>query len=784
MSYTVSSTSAFVIPTKPWRSISSSADCRTIVACYNSNGTGYIYISYDSGNAWAICNNSPSKEWFDVKISQDGKYLVACDNNDGYVWKTDIYSDNWLSCPNAGTNNWISVAITNQIYNNGYYNRIFACDDGGYIYVSQDSGSTWTEITSISVRNWTSIASSYDGTTLVACAAYVSSYEGGVFVSYNYGYNWTNVQIGNLNFGNLNWRSVDLSNDGRYIAACAAYTRNANAEYLPAIWKSNNFGYTSPDSWSEVNLPTEALYTDEFYSITISGDGTKLATCTVNTNNNVGYIYTSSNSGTNWIQTISGDWYSITASDNGVNLAACAYNSNIYTSNNSGANWTLQNIIGLFWKSIASDTTGTKLAACPYADFIYTSNDSGISWTQQIYSGVRNWQSIASSSDGTKLAVVVYESYVYTSTDSGLNWTEQTNSDVDSLKPWQSIASSADGTKLAVCSKTSNLYSSIITSDDSGLNWDSKFVASFPLTSIATSLDGIKLAVCTYEDYIYTSTNSGNNWGKNSNSSGLQAWRSIWASSSNGNILFACAENNYVYKSTDFGISWYSITASIGVRNWVSVTSSADGNIVAACAAGDYIYISTDSGISWSEQTAAGQRLWSSITSSSNGDKLAACVDSGTIWTLVHIEVDGITCENGSLINNFFNGDTHVEKFTTIPGKLNTKILENGDYADESVRVIFEKLKKYSYNESIFDKIKYSLAAFFPSIAFEQAYVEIINEVLTPLFVDGKITKDEYDKSLEVTAKELADKYPTWYVNNLSKIELAIIKYKYILKPN
>ena len=433
------------------------------------------------------------------------------------------------------------------------------------------------------------------------------------------------------------------------------------------------------------------------------------------------------------------NWSSITSSSDGVNLAAVAYISiggDIYTSSDSGNTWNAREIIDLSnesWTSITSDSTGVNLAACIDGDYIYTSTDSGVTWVQRASEEV--WTSITSDSTGANLAACVNGGLIYTSNDYGINWSSNNNSSGN--KNWKSI-----------------------TSDSSGL----------------------KLAACDYGGYIYTSTDYGVTWSNNDNSSDTKFWTSVTSDSTGANLA-ACVDDGYIYTSTNYGVIWDPRQPTGGfTQEWYSITSDASGVNLAACVNGGYIYTSNDSGVSWIEEVSLGAKNWYSITSSSDGCKLAACVYNEYIYTFKK-NVTDVTCECGSLINNFLNGDTLVEKFTTIPGNLNTKMLENGDYSDQSIIIIFEHLKKYAYNESIFDKIKYSLAASFPSLAYEQEYVKIINEELTPLFVNGKITQHEYDKALEITAKELADKYPTWYFNNLSKIEEAIIKYKYILTP-
>ena len=237
-------------------------------------------------------------------------------------------------------------------------------------------------------------------------------------------------------------------------------------------------------------------------SIASSSDGTKLAAV-----ENVGYVYTSTDSGATWSQQIgsgSRAWRSIASSSDGTKLAAVVSGDSggyIYTSTNSGATWTEQTNSGSkTWRSIASSSDGTKLAAVVLNEYIYTSIDSGATWSQRTVAGSREWRSIASSSDGTKLAAVGNGGYIYTSTDSGATWSQQR---VAGSGEWRSIATNSDGTKLAAVEETGYIH----TTTDSGATWSQQTVAgSREWRSIASNSDGTKLAAVALNGYIYTWT--------------------------------------------------------------------------------------------------------------------------------------------------------------------------------------------------------------------------------------------------------------------------------------
>jgi hypothetical protein len=402
---------------------------------------------------------------------------------------------------------------------------------------------------------------------------------------------------------------------------------------------------------------------------------------------------------------------------------------------------TKQNVDSKRWTSITSDSTGQYLAACVYYENIWTSIDYGKSWSSNNNSPKVRWVSITSDSTGQYLAACAEKvddnddnnGYIYTSRDYGKNWSSNNKS--SGKRNWYSITSDYTGQYLAACNNGG---------------------------------------------FIYTSIDSGINWSSNIESSGNKNWYSI-TSDSTGQYLAAITGESEIYTSSDYGINWITTNEPLGYGG-ISIASSSDGTkIIAGC----YLnyYVSTNSGDSWEQNYTGYDYSLEHVASNSSGSQFVACDDIGYIFTLTYTQenVTDVTFESGSEIVKFYIGSTIVEKFTAIPGQLDTKLLEDGDYSDPSIRNIFERLKKYSYTESIFDIIKYNLAAFLPSIAYAQAYTTIVYE-LTEKYNNGEITIEQYNIALKVSAEQLAENYPTWYFNNLTKIEAAIIKYKYILE--
>ena len=319
-----------------------------------------------------------------VAISQIGSF------NLGFIWtkRTPL---------GATIKTWPAIASSSD------GTKLVAAPSTGYIYTSSDSGVTWTEQTGSGSRSWKALTSSSDGTKLAAVSGGATGY---IYTSTNSGVTWTQRSPVTESTPR-SWYSITSSSDGTKLAAGVNY----------------GYVYTSSDSGATWTERSPAATQQRWLSIASSSDGTKLV---VGTNNN--YIYTSSDSGATWTQRISCNCYGMSSSSDGTKLAASAYEGYIYTSTNSGVTWTQRSPVTAStsrnWYAITSSADGTKLAAVAYGAHIYISSDSGVTWeqvTDSVVAGVSgtttaNWYSITSSSDGTKLAAGVFSGYIYTGT--------------------------------------------------------------------------------------------------------------------------------------------------------------------------------------------------------------------------------------------------------------------------------------------------------------------------------------------------------------------------------
>jgi hypothetical protein len=291
---------------------------------------------------------------------------------------------------------------------------------------------TWVQ-TIAPNEQWQSIASSADGTKLVAVADNNPDNMGigVIYTSTNSGSTWTSN-----NAPNLTWNWVASSADGNYLAANS---------YGGEIYTSTNAG----NNW------TESRTNGGLWAIASSADGNILFA-------GGGPLYISTNAGSTWVtnSTPFSGCTSIACSANGNNVVAGSINNgNVYTSTNSGSTWTLATNVTMNtegWVTVASSADGTKLVASGDAinPFVYFSADAGTTWTTngspQITEAGTPY--VACSADGSHLAAAVANVGVYFSTNFGATWTTTGST------PSGTVAFSANGGELVASVYGGGIY--------------------------------------------------------------------------------------------------------------------------------------------------------------------------------------------------------------------------------------------------------------------------------------------------------------------------------------
>jgi hypothetical protein len=268
--------------------------------------------------------------------------------------------------PTGPTGSWNGVAMSAD------GKQIVAVQSGSRISLSRNSGLTWIE--RATPRLWTSVASSADGTRLVA-----GSFEA-IYTSIDSGETWSEADFGRL------WTKVTSSADGTKLYGIAFEAGNLR------LYSSYNSGAT----W------TVRENTRSWRDLATSADGTMVIAAV-----DGGQLFISTDSGVSWSARESPRaWASVASSADGTKLVAAGGSSSndfIFTSTDSGTTWT-QRGTAKRWKQVASSADGSRLVAVVSNENVYRSADSGVSWVAAATN--RQWTSVASSADGKRLAAV------------------------------------------------------------------------------------------------------------------------------------------------------------------------------------------------------------------------------------------------------------------------------------------------------------------------------------------------------------------------------------------
>jgi len=248
--------------------------------------------------------------------------------------------------------------------------KLLAGPAGRPLETSTDSGRSWTAGASVSAY-WAAAASSADGAVLLAAAG-----GGDLHVSTDGGATWTARESGR------DWTGVAVSSDGTRMVAVA--------------WNARV--YTSTDSGTTWT-PRDG--TRLWNGVASSADGTRLAAVAVNDG-----IYVSDDAGLTWTQRGSPDpWMSVASSADGSRLVAAGSNLRLYTSSDFGATWTAREG-SRQWRSVASSADGMRLVAAESAGYasdgaLHTSSDAGVTWSSRATGGKR-WSRMAMNAAGTR----------------------------------------------------------------------------------------------------------------------------------------------------------------------------------------------------------------------------------------------------------------------------------------------------------------------------------------------------------------------------------------------
>lgn len=214
-----------------WQSIASSSDGTILIAGSSGAVAGSgVFTSTNSGATWKAAV-TPTNGSYQVASSADGRKLVAADmisrriyisTNSGFEWfSTSAPSNEWRSVASSSDGSKLIAGTENSVLGT---NRI---------YTSTNSGLTWLASSVAPERIWFSVASSADGMKAVALAS-SGLHVGGktvlpMYHSTNSGLFWEKTISAPTNRA---WSWVASSADGTKLVAVTAYGEIYNA-YVP-----------------------------------------------------------------------------------------------------------------------------------------------------------------------------------------------------------------------------------------------------------------------------------------------------------------------------------------------------------------------------------------------------------------------------------------------------------------------------------------------------------------------------------------------------------------------
>ena len=213
-----------------WQNIVTNASGETLTV---ASGNGSVYSSGDFGTTWTATNLLPSfgvSSLYGVTTSADGKILAVSDFGTNKVL---VSTNSGLSWSNEGPSGPVTGNFWNVVLS-GDGLTLAAIASAGNIWTATYSPTTtpkWTwHDTGISSSSgvWRGLSISSNGNFIAA-----SAYNGKIYVSSDSGTTWS-VPSGFGTLGNINWQRITMSQDGRYISA-------TTGSY---IYSSRDFGAT------------------------------------------------------------------------------------------------------------------------------------------------------------------------------------------------------------------------------------------------------------------------------------------------------------------------------------------------------------------------------------------------------------------------------------------------------------------------------------------------------------------------------------------------------------
>ncbi len=640
-----------------WNCVTVSGDGLTMLAGIEG---GRLYLSADGGNNWSEKQPAGDNDqlWISLAVSFDGTtILISCDGNNsmylstdqGLSWKTTGYDT-----PDPVPYTWVSMS------SNGNY--MLATNQNEYIFISGNGGETWVSVdVALDWWEWVSASMSADGSTMIAATLNDNQSNGRVFISTDYGVNWTETQPYGDN--DLDWLRVAISGDGSVMLA----GMDDGALFISTD-KGGNWSETKPDGhnydeWRTISVASNGIdllagiydgrlykgiitappnvifgQTPVFDQITFNSAHTKgeiTSTNGADATNVGGIIYTYTNTDksigdTGVTQEDSTGTFGtgeFPVSFTGLS-ANTRYNARIYATNSAGTGysarsdfWTLANVPET---PTLNNVTATTL------DITIDANGNPDSTLFAIQDSIN---STYVQADGSLAATTVWKTATAwgTKTIAGLTtgttyfFRVKAKNGVGTETTFSSAAMAVPVAKPIVSEFGNSFWSETQPAGDNPKNW----------MTVSISADGMTMLAADFMGRLYLSKDKGNTWlEKQPDGDSDLLWSSV-SVSGDGSTLLAGIQQGRLYLSTDNGDTWTETQPAGNVNaKWISLATSTNGATILAGTDDSTLYLSVNQGGFWSEVQPGGDYdyQWRSVSVSGDGTRLLAAAKNKRLY--------------------------------------------------------------------------------------------------------------------------------------------------------
>jgi len=248
-------------PQQAWTSVTMSADGTKAAAVGTNTG---IWVSEDSGATWSEALGSEPKDWTGITSSESFQLLAAVAD---HIYLSSDGGETWAASLTQ-EENWAGIIMSSD------GTRLAAIVNGGNLWLSLNAGASWDEVsdpadsaTSTSrgmdrhledrplegTKDWTTVSASSDFTTIAAAAS--GDY---IYVSRDSGVTWTGAEtVG----APRNWSAVAVSPDGSVLAAAVQGGNIWLSDDAGATWSEDATSFGGPQNFKSLAMSASGLVT-------------------------------------------------------------------------------------------------------------------------------------------------------------------------------------------------------------------------------------------------------------------------------------------------------------------------------------------------------------------------------------------------------------------------------------------------------------------------------------------------------------------------------------------